>query len=78
VEGISNHRLYKALKGLEYLLGPASVTDLIEGLNSMGILVLDTTERFYTLAQIRAALVKIFGEDATDILMDRIEKSLGA
>ena len=73
---ISSKRVLRALKDLEYILGKASTAELIDELHSHGISVLDPTESSFTLDQIKAALVKIFGQDAADLLSERLEKSL--
>jgi hypothetical protein len=73
---ISNKRLLKALKDLEYLLGTASTAELVDELQAQGISVLDQAETSYTPDQIRAALVRIFGQDAADLLSERLEKLL--
>ena len=73
---ISSKRVLKALKDLEYILGKASAAELIDELHSHGISLLDSTETSYTLDQIKAALAKIFGQDAADLLSERLQKLL--
>jgi hypothetical protein len=58
---------------MEDLLGRQMTDSVLEGLKRLGIDLSDEAKS-YSLHEIKEALVVIFGEEATELLIERIKK----
>jgi hypothetical protein len=68
--------LKTAVEGSLSILGGSLTRALIEDLTKEGI-DLSSTTRSYSVAQLEKGLGKLFGKDATDLLMERVKDFVG-
>ena len=67
--------LRHALFALEDLLGESLIEDLIESLKDLGI-DLSSETYSYSIHEVKEALAKPFGNEAADLLIERIRKDI--
>jgi hypothetical protein len=71
----TSKQIKHALQELEKLLGRATVEAMIYDLEMYGLPLVNDRQT-YTLNEIENALRKIFGDEATLLLFERLKKSL--
>jgi len=67
--------LLAAFKRLDYLMGESAINGLIEALQTKGI-VLKNSSTYYSLIKVEQALISIFAESGTYLLMEHLVTSL--
>jgi hypothetical protein len=72
---IPNKRLKGAIDEVSAVLGPLFHEVVLKNLEESGI-DLDGTEAKYSLADIRVKLNLLFGQDVTDLLVDKLRAKL--
>jgi hypothetical protein len=72
---IESSTLKQAIEKGAHMLGWSAIEDLIDDLERHGIDLKQSSSR-YTLQQLEAAFIQIFGTDATSLLIERIKHEL--